>query len=591
MFWRRLAATWVDLFVVYAIAVFLVSVADITGLRIALDPTFLVLAAVYGVTLVARWGQTIGKLLLGIVVTSSAGDKLGLGNVVRRELLGKWGISVAAPIALGRGLMGQAWIATIYDLLILLPVLLLLLAQYLIAKRTWYDQLASTTVERALRSHRREKVAFVLLIGAAALGLGTTVTEFAARGWKPCRLAFTYQSTRSTAPYVAALKQVRVTPIDYIIGLFERHDVVVLCERIHSEGSQWDVVYEVVSDPRFIDRVGHVFTEYGHVGMQAYLDSFMATDGLAPGEVHDRVVHIMRNWSVWPVWNNTNVYTYLTRLYNLNQSLAPAKRIRSHFTDVPNDWKRLSTHEEYLVFRRSLGNRDEQMAQRIIEEMDRIGDSGSRTPKCLVVMNYRHAFDLTGRIPAAQRFNTFEYLKDAFGERAANVLLNTERPVSVLLNRRIAGGVWDAAFEEAGNRPVGFDFEGAPFGKDPFDLFPVRAELKAGLEYRDVFTGFVYTHRLADQYTQHGVPGYFQGFEKEALRRAELVSEEYRRRVQTLIDSEKNGDVMVKREVPARSFESRLDLSLFGVAGVGLLIGVGVFVLGGRRGGSQRRSA
>jgi hypothetical protein len=413
-------------------------------------------------------------------------------------------------------------------------------------------------------------------MAAAILGVGTKAGEFAARGWIPCRLTL-FQSTRSTAPYAAFLEQSPATPVDYLIGLFDQHDVVVLCERLHPEGSQWDFIHDLVRDPRFIDRVGHVFTEYGQVGMQAYLDRFMATDGLAASEVHACAVHIMRHGAVWPVWINTNFYLYLTRLYELNQSLPPGRRIQLHFTDVSVDWPGLSS-EGYAAYWRSLYNRDEQMARRVIEEMSRLAEATDTPPKCLVVMNYRHAFDLTGRLPEVQRFNTYEYLKDAFGDRAANVLLNGRIP----LFAPIAGGVWDAAFEETGSRPAGFDFEDSPFGEDPFDLFPFRPEVKGRLLYHNVFTGLIYAHPWEEQYIQHGIPGYFEGFEAEAMRRAGLVSEEYSQIIRTLIETEESGKVGVKKQLPDRSIESRLELLLLGVTGVGLMIGVGAF-LSGRR--------
>lgn len=581
-FWKRLAAAWVDCFVIYTIATFASTLGSATGARIALEPLSMVVGVVYGTALLTRWGQTLGKMLVGISVTTKAGDKLSLRHVLLREVLGKWGIAVATPVALGRGLVGQAWVSTVYDALILLPVLPLQLLHYLIAKRAWYDQVAGTVVERTSGGRGRAKPAFATLMAAAALGVGTKATEFAANGWVPCRLAL-FQSMSSIAPYEAFLRRGQAKPVDYVISLFDRFDVVVICERLHPEGSQWDFIYEVVRDPRFIDRVGHVFTEYGQVGMQPYLDSFMATDGLAASEIHERVVHLMRHWPVWPVWINTNVYTYLTRLYALNQSLPPARRIHHHFTDVSVNWPGL-TREEYWAYRRSLANRDEQMARHVFAEMGRLAESETTPPKCLVVTNYRHAFDLTERAPAAQRHNTFEYLKDAFGDRAANVLLNTR----ILFVAPIAGGVWDAAFEETGNRPAGFDFEGSPFGEDPFDLFPFRPGVKGRFKYRDVFTGLVYTHPREEQYMQRGVPGYFAGFEEEALRRAMLIGEDYRRTVEVLIDEEEKGQVPVKDAVPDRLIESLVDLSLVGVTGAGLLIGAGVFALGRRTHDRQR---
>ena len=572
-FWRRLAAAWVDAFIVYALSAFMIVLASVVGIRIAVEPLFIVLGAVYGCILLSRWRQTIGKMLLGIAVITKCGEEPRLKNIFLREALGKWGIAVIAPFILGRWIVGYAWVPTVYDALIVLPLLLLLFIHYLIMKHTWYDWLAGTTIERVSSSPQLARLALIALMGVAVLGVGTWATEFAVQGWIPCRLSL-FWCMRSTAPYVAFLGKNQVNPVDYVIDLFDQHDVVLLCERPHPEASQWDFIYELVSDPRFINRVGHVFTEYGQVGMQAYLDNFMATDGLTTNEIHERVIHIMRHWAIWPIWTNTNFNTYLTRLYELNQSLPPERRIHHHFTDVSIDWPGL-TKEEYWAYRSSLINRDEQMAQVVIEEMERLAESTSSSPKCLVVMNYRHGFDLTGRSPDAQRFNTYEYLKDSFRGRAANVLLNTNFFLAV----PIAGGVWDAAFQQTGDRPAGFDFAGSPFGEDSFDMFPFQPEIKGRLRYSDVFTGFLYIHPLKDQYLQKGIPGYFEGFEEEALRRAEFLNEKYRQGIEFLIYTERERHVPVTTMMPHRTIESLLELFLLSLMGMGLLIGIGAFII------------
>jgi len=162
-------------------------------------------------------------------------------------------------------------------------------------------------------------------------------------------------------------------------------------------------------------------------------------------------------------------------------------------------------------------------------------------------------------------------LKDAFGDRAANVLLN------YWLFLPQAGGVWDAAFEETGNRPAGFDFKGSPFGEEPFDMFPFRPKLKGELRYRDVFTGFVFVNPVNSQFLENGVPGFHKGFEDEALRRAALVSDDYVRTTKERIAAEKRGAVPVKSPLSYRFIESLLELSMLGIFGVGALIGLAAF--------------
>lgn len=602
-FWRRLAAAWIDAFVIYAVCAILIALAAIVRIRVALEPLFVVIGAAYGTLLLAQGGQTVGKTLMGIAVMPRRGGALSLRQAMLREMLGKWGIIFVLPVVIGRILVGRAWVPTLYDLVAVLAVLLLLRVYYLIAKRTWYDHLAGTEVIRAHSEYAKVKLAAVALAGAALLGLGTKGAEFILRGWIPCRLAL-YQSMRSTAPYAAFLRQGQAAPVDYVIGLFDRYDVVVLCERPHPEASQWDLIYDLVRDPRFVDRVGRVFTEYGAQGMQPYLDSMMATDGLNAGEVHDRIVQIMRNWPVWPIWHNTNFYDYLTRLYALNQSLPPAKRIHHYFTDTSADWSRITSKKEYRAYLHSTWGRDQKMAQCVIDQMGRLAKSGSTPPKCLVVMNYRHAFDLTNRSPKAPRGNAYEYLRDGFGDRAANVLLNCWD-----FGPQV-GGLWDAAFEETGNRPAGFDFKGSPFGDEPFDLYPFSPKLKGELNYRDVFSGFVFVNSLDSQYTEVGVPGLYKGFEKEVLRRTELVSDDSflgstasaletwalrqvglvdvddRHEILVMIGLEERGKVPLKE--PLGAWSLLIELPLLGFFGVGLLIGLAAFALRWRRSKSHQ---
>jgi hypothetical protein len=107
--------------------------------------------------------------------------------------------------------------------------------------------------------------------------------------------------------------------------------------------------------------------------------------------------------------------------------------------------------------------------------------------------------------------------------------------------------------------------------------------VRGRLDYRDVFTGFVFAQPLEDQYLQHGIPGYFAGFEDELMRRALLVGEDYQRKVEILIGEEEQGRAGRKEELPDAFIESCIELGLLAVASVGLWIGTATFILGRRR--------
>jgi hypothetical protein len=101
--------------------------------------------------------------------------------------------------------------------------------------------------------------------------------------------------------YVAHLKANGSRPADYVFGLFRSHDVVILGERLHPEVTQWELIYELVTDPRFVEQVGTIYTEYGAVNLQPRLDRYLAD----PSADREQLHAIMRDFGNWPTgWNN-----------------------------------------------------------------------------------------------------------------------------------------------------------------------------------------------------------------------------------------------------------------------------------------------
>ncbi|MCL5280164.1 MAG: hypothetical protein M1376_09685 [Planctomycetes bacterium] len=68
--------------------------------------------------------------------------------------------------------------------------------------------------------------------------------------------------------YVRFLETQKQTPVDYIMGLYAKYDIVVLCERAHPETTQYDMICELARDQRFQRQVGHIFTKSGSVRLR-----------------------------------------------------------------------------------------------------------------------------------------------------------------------------------------------------------------------------------------------------------------------------------------------------------------------------------
>lgn len=321
----------------------------------------------------------------------------------------------------------------------------------------------------------------------------------------------------------------RMSPVDYVLDLFDEADVVVLAERAHPEITQYDLILRIISDPRFIDRVGHVFTEIGASTTAPEIEAFLSAEGLTDAERDAWRMRIYRDFSEEVLWARLNYYDMLGRVYDLNQTLFRERKIHIHPVGLPFTWRGM-TREAYRTYMSSKGDRDRRMAQRVVEGLRYVEASRAGPAKALVIMNYRHAFPHLVLPSGDTLANTTGYLLEMLPGRVRNVMLNSlaitggtsEADIEMGL---VQDGRWDAAFAVTGNRPVGFDFPGSPFGADSFDFFPFGTE---GLTYADMFAGFVFYEPVSRHLLVEGVPGIVdEAFARELRQRMAIARDYY----------------------------------------------------------------
>lgn len=74
------------------------------------------------------------------------------------------------------------------------------------------------------------------------------------------------------------------------MGLFDRYDVVILGERDHRDTTQYDLIEQIMSDPRFIDQVGLIMTEIGVYNMTGTVDCIRQRQLCVGSGVRDRAM-------------------------------------------------------------------------------------------------------------------------------------------------------------------------------------------------------------------------------------------------------------------------------------------------------------
>ena len=343
-----------------------------------------------------------------------------------------------------------------------------------------------------------------------------------------CLSNLTYSQTTKAgvSKYVAFIDTQHISAKEYLLNLFKRYDIVVLCERDHPETTQYDLIYDVVSSSYFIDHVGNIFTEIGSISNRQNTLNFIKTKFDNDSTKQLMQARVYENGSFPAFWNNTNFYNFTGRLNTLNSTLGKRKQINL-FTSGTQDptidqRKDLKAMKQYI--RANYYKRDSLMAGYIINTFDSICKNSSRK-KALIIMNYRHAFSKS--LTNDGTINVADYLKRHYESKFANVYINglsstqnisaseKSKPLIFQCGDQIPiqYGKWDAAFKIAQKENLGFDFADSPFGKDSLDIWP----FPTNNHYEDIFNGFVYYLPIKKHRLSNGVKNFYRGVDIDQM--------------------------------------------------------------------------
>ncbi|MFN8289487.1 MAG: hypothetical protein U0U70_04475 [Chitinophagaceae bacterium] len=310
------------------------------------------------------------------------------------------------------------------------------------------------------------------------------------------------QTHNTISPYTNFLKTHTQSAKEYILNLFNDHDMVIICERLHGEMTQYELLSGLVSDKRFTDQVGNIFMEIGLSTLNPELNTFIHTKNLPADSVDRRIRYFQRNCSMWPAWSNRNYTYFLHALYAANNKLPADKALTVYPSDLPFTWKGADSLA-LIRLKGMLDSRDSIMAAQIIRQFDSIRTSTGKRKKALVIMNYRHAFNMELTYRGRTLVNAGNILFKKYGGRVANVLLNTVGFGKGDDLVALQNGKWDAAFRAVKREEAGFNFTNSPFGKDSFDLLTIKTDYL----YKDIFTGFAFYKPIEQHRIEEGISG------------------------------------------------------------------------------------
>ncbi|PXX97072.1 hypothetical protein DF185_18800 [Marinifilum breve] len=321
-------------------------------------------------------------------------------------------------------------------------------------------------------------------------------------------------------PYVDFLKQNGSSPIDYMETLFQKKDLVMICERDHREITQYDLLYDIVSQDWFSEEVGNIIFESPSVSIQSELDDLLLANDLSDAQIEAKTKHIYQYLSFDVLWEKTNFYSFIMRVAQLNRDRSLEKKIRIIGADMKFSWKNIKTKEDYQDFKETLNDRDRAMAKNISNWY-----LSHKNSKALIIMNYRHAYGNIYWKKNRKTDNVGRYLKEEFPDELTNVFLNSYANRRYSIKGKFhAHKKWDLAFEANDNKPVAFALKDSPFGNDRFDDYPyIRIKLK----WNEVFDHFIFYNPLSEHMISWGMDNIIDPeFRKELERRYLIIGKE-----------------------------------------------------------------
>lgn len=483
-------------------------------------PGFLILWLSYNIISLMVWQQTLGSRFLGISLVNQEGKRIFYILILIRELFTSLpGVLLVIfcfiryfPANLKGLPLGQLAVLTMWGLAAIIVILLII---KIFQTRIFKIKMTKSVFPKRGNNLKKKKKQIIILYSILLLFSGfsryihTRFTNDLKNIRLSCeKLPFTPESNNEavnrldwsyyTAPrptvqsvqkYIDFLEENRKSINDYIFSLFDKYDHIVLCERVHTEMTQYDMIYNLVTDSRFVEKIGNVFTEVGNVDSREAYKELIDTD--FPNDTAFQKTlssFMMENQTYHLLWNNANWFEFLKKMIQFNHK--KEKKVEILFTDRAN-WK--YNNKNY--------NRDSLMANNIITTIKE-----NNLNKSLTIMNYRHAY-LQGNE------NCGYYISKQFQGKVANVLINTVGwDMHPLQN-----GKWDVAFEQMPENAFAFDFKDSPFGNDRFDHFIFLSTLSK-LRYKDMFTGAIFYKPLYLHYVGYGFPYVMQSNNVKMLR-------------------------------------------------------------------------
>lgn len=345
--------------------------------------------------------------------------------------------------------------------------------------------------------------------------------------------AFTAIALKAQTPSIEALRtcaaEKGMSPKEYIFKQFEKSDIVVLGERDHRDTVQYDLIHDILADPRFAEQVGYVYTEVGSYNMNDDVNRLLQGSYPTEAAFMDSLYAYYRKSEVfYPIWEKYNRVKFLKGIYEINRT--SPRKIRLGLTDCEFSWGEIRTVEDYKKFweSRTVNYRDSLMAAHISEMFARQTPLNGKR-KALVITSQPHAINDSMILKKRNAVYGTQgwWMKKIFGEERVKIVVLNWFDYNLFngSNFPMTGdGNWDAAFELLECRPFAIDLKNTPYGETAYNGLAGGTTTHVKNKcWQDVADGLIYYAPLYDHVAAWGIEGLVnEEFEPEIKRRLTL---------------------------------------------------------------------
>jgi hypothetical protein len=323
-------------------------------------------------------------------------------------------------------------------------------------------------------------------------------------------------------------------PLAFVVDRFRDHDLLLFDDGMHTAVEPFAFCQKLIREPAFQRQVKYIFLEALPINHQSRVNAYL------DAEPEDAT-------TLYPVFQDDygvgfpyrTYFDLLHTVYEVNRKLPAAERLRVVCVSNPVHWIDIKTAEDLALFRKGLAGRDALMYQLILDELD--GFRSGR--KGIFLTNTRHAYKAIRDSQNRLYWNCGTYFHERHPGRTYSIrchypALFIERPAEKRADRaattagtesfvyrwaRPGRGLWDEAWQQLGNKPMGVPLAGNLLGREPY-IGNHMLDVAPGQTFANAYDAVLFLVRL-EHVRQTAIAGeiYTPAFKPELARRYRLL--------------------------------------------------------------------